>query len=95
LSKGGEKNSNMSAHITEHDNARDIFKMPCPACIEAATVIKEGREFVPEYALHKYTFKQLGAHLNSNKHSREQLIEVAVRAAAFLYRGVFEEREGA
>ena len=68
--------------------------MPCPACIEAATVIKGGQEFVPEYALHKYTFKQLGDHLNSNKHSREQLIEVAVRAAAFLYRDAFDKIEG-
>jgi hypothetical protein len=67
--------------------------LPCPACIEAATLIKEGQEFVPEYALHKHTFKQLGDHLNGNKHSREQLVEVAMRAAAFLYRHAFENEE--
>jgi hypothetical protein len=67
--------------------------LPCPACIEAATIIKEGQEFVPEYALHKYTFEQLDDHLNSDKHSREQLIEVAMRASIFLYRQAFEELE--
>jgi hypothetical protein len=70
------------------------FKLVCPACIEAATIVKEEQEFVPEYALHKHTFEQLENHLNSNKHSREQLIEVAMRAAAFLYRDAFEKVEG-
>jgi len=60
---------------------------------ETATVIKDRKEFVPEYALHKYTFKQLGDHL-CNKHSREQLIVVAVRAVAFPYRGALEEVKG-
>jgi hypothetical protein len=61
--------------------------------MEAATVIKEGQEFVPEYALHKYSFEQLDNHLNGDKHSREQLVDVAMRAAAFLYRHAFEKTE--
>jgi hypothetical protein len=69
-------------------------KLVCPACIEAATTVKGGQEVVPEYALHTYTFEQLENHLNSNKHSREQLIEAALRAAAFLYRHAFEKIEG-
>ena len=84
----------MSAHITEHDNARDVLKMPCPACIESATIVKDGKEFVPEYALRKYTFNELGNHLNSRKHSRDQLVEVAMRAAAFLYNQAYGEEEG-
>lgn len=79
--------------IKNYDN-QDVLKVPCPACIEAATVIKGVQEVIPRYALHKYTFEQLGDHLNSNKHSREQLIEVAMRAAAFLYRDAFEKIEG-
>jgi hypothetical protein len=77
----------------EHDEVQDVFTMSCPACIEAATVIKDGQEFVPEYALHKYTFEQLDDHLNGNKHNREQLVEVAMRASIFLYRQAFEELE--
>jgi hypothetical protein len=78
--------------IKNFDDQGDL-KLVCPACIEAATVIREGQEFIPEYALHKYTFEQLEDHLNSNKHSREQLIEVAMRAAAFLYCHAFERIE--
>jgi hypothetical protein len=75
----------MSTDTIKNFDCQGDLKLVCPACIEAATIVKEDQEFVPEYALHKYTFKQLGDHLNSNKHSREQLIEVAMRAAAFLY----------
>jgi hypothetical protein len=78
--------------IKKYDD-QDALKLACPACIEAATVVKGGKEVVPRYALHKYTFEQLGNHLNSNKHSREQLIEVAMRAAAFLYCHAFEKIE--
>jgi hypothetical protein len=84
----------MSIDKTEHDEVQDVFTMSCPACIEAAIVIKEGQEFIPEYALHKYTFEQLDDHLNSNKHSREHLVEVAMRAAAFLYCHAYEKIEG-
>ena len=84
----------MSTDTIKNFDDQDAHKLACPACIEAATVVKEGQEFVPEYALHKYTFEQLEDHLNSNKHSREQLIEVALRAAAFLYRHAFENIEG-
>ena len=45
---------------------QDDLKLACPACVETATVIREGQKFVPEYALHKYTFEQLEDHLNSN-----------------------------
>jgi hypothetical protein len=79
--------------IKNYDNQSDL-KLACPACIEAATIVKGEIEVVPGYALHKYTFEQLEDHLNSNKHSREQLIEVALRAAAFLYRHAFEKIEG-
>jgi hypothetical protein len=81
----------MSTDTIKNFDCQGDLKLVCPACIEAATIVKEDQEFVPEYALHKYTFKQLGDHLNSNKHSREQLIEVAMRAAAFLYCHVFED----
>ena len=81
----------MSTDTIKNFDDQDDLKLACPACIEAATIVNEEQEFVPEYALHKYTFKQLGDHLNSNKHSREQLIEVAMRAAAFLYRDAFEK----
>jgi hypothetical protein len=85
----------MSTDTIKNYDDQDAHKLACPACIEAAaTVVKEGQEFVPEYALHKYTFEQLEDHLNSNKHSREQLIEVALRAAAFLYPHAFEKIEG-
>ena len=57
--------------IKNFDDQGDL-KLVCPACIEAATVIREWQEFIPEYALHKYTFEQLENHLNSNKHSRER-----------------------
>ena len=62
----------MSTDTIKNYDDQDALKLACPACIEAATVVKEGQEFVPEYALHKYTFEQLEDHLNSNKHSREQ-----------------------
>jgi hypothetical protein len=83
----------MSTDTIKNYDDQDDLKLACPACIEAASVVKEGQEFVPEYALHKYTFEQLEDHLNSNKHSREQLIEVALRAAAFLYPHGFEKIE--
>jgi hypothetical protein len=83
----------LSVDKTEHDRAEDVLTMPCPACMEDATVVRDGQEFVPEYALHKYTFEQLDDHLNSDKHSREQLIEVAMRAAVFLYSDAFEKRD--
>jgi hypothetical protein len=81
----------MSTDTIKNYDDQDALKMPCPACIEAATVVKGGQEVVPRYALHKYTFEQLGNHLNSNKHSREQLVEVAMRAAAFFYCHAFEK----
>ena len=84
----------MSTDTIKNFDDQDAHTLACPACIEAATVVKERQEFVPEYALHKYSFEQLEDHLNSNKHSREQLIEVALRAAAFLYRHAFEKIEG-
>jgi hypothetical protein len=83
----------LSANTTEYDKTTEVPELPCPACIEAATVLKEGQEFIPGYALQKYTFEQLDDHLNSDKHSREQLIEVAMRASIFLYRQAFEELE--
>jgi hypothetical protein len=54
---------------TEHANVPDNFTMPWPACIEGAAVVRDGREFAPEYALCKYTFEQLDDHLNGNKHN--------------------------
>ena len=81
----------MSTDTIKNFDDQDAHTLACPTCIEAATVVKEGQEFVPEYAFHKYSFEQLEDHLNSNKHSREQLIEVALRAAAFLYCHAFEE----
>ena len=62
----------MSTDTIKNFDDQDAHTLACPACIEAATVVKEGQEFVPEYALHKYSFEQLEDHLNSNKHSRER-----------------------
>ena len=70
----------MSTDTTKNFDDQGDLKLVCPACIEAETIVKGEKEFVPEYALHKYTFEQLENHLNSNKHSRVQLIEVAMRA---------------
>jgi hypothetical protein len=44
----------MSTNTIENYDDRDALNLVCTACIEAATVIKEGQEFVPEYALQKY-----------------------------------------
>jgi len=49
--------------------------------------IKEEQGFIPKYALRKYTSEQLLAHLRSNKHSRKQLIEVAITAALLCFEG--------
>ena len=62
----------MSTDSIKTYDVQDDLKLACPACIEAATIVKGGQEVIPMYALHKYTFEQLGNHLNSNKHSRER-----------------------
>ena len=73
----------MSTDTIKNFDDQDAHTLACPACIEAATVVKEGQEFVPEYALHKYSFEQLEDHLNSNKHSREQLNRSCVEGSSF------------
>ena len=83
----------MSTDSIKTYDVQDDLKLACPACIKAATIVKGGQEVIPMYALHKYTFEQLGNHLNSNKHSRERLIEVAMRSSTFLYHDAFERIE--
>jgi hypothetical protein len=73
----------MSEHMTEDYN-QDIREMPCPACIEAAAEKNEG--IVPEYALQKYSFAQLKAHLENNIHGQKEFVSVAIRASIHLYR---------
>ena len=73
----------MSTDTIKNFDDQDAHTLACPACIEAATVVKEGQEFVPEYALHKYTFEQLEDHLNSNKHSRERANRSHVESSSF------------
>jgi hypothetical protein len=76
---------------TEAYDDQEVPELPCPACIEAASKIVEGKELVPEYALQKYTFAQLVTHLESNKHDQNEFIDVAVRASMFLYRHAFSD----
>ena len=64
---------------------------PCPACIEAASEIRGIEEFVPAYALEKYNFAQLVAHLESGIHSRRDLVAVCLRASNYLYREAFAD----
>jgi hypothetical protein len=73
----------MSEDITEDYN-QDIREIPCPACIEAAAEKNEG--IVPEYALQRYSFAKLNAHLENNVHSQKELVSVVIRASIHLYR---------
>jgi hypothetical protein len=75
--------------LIEDSNNQEVPELPCPACIEAASKIIEGKELVPEYALRKYTFAQLVTHLESNKHNQKEFVDIAVRASMFLYRHAF------
>jgi hypothetical protein len=69
---------------TEDSNNKEVPDLPCPACIETAAERNEG--LVPYYVLlRRYTFAQLTAHLEENKHSKQELIEVALRASIHLY----------
>jgi hypothetical protein len=81
----------MSTHIIKNIDDQDDLKLVCPACIEAATIVKGEKEVLSKSCFQKYSFDQLEIHLYGKKHSREQLIEVAMRAAAFLYRDAFEK----
>jgi hypothetical protein len=73
----------VSEDITEDYN-QDIREIPCPACIEAAAEKNGG--IVPEYALQKYSFAKLKAHLENNVHGQKELVSVAIRASIHLYR---------
>jgi hypothetical protein len=88
----------MSVHTTEHNGDRDVPELPCPACIEAASQKRGEEELVPAYALKKYTFDQLAAHLESDVHDHQEFVDVTLRASIFLYRHAFahyfEELEG-
>jgi hypothetical protein len=76
--------------IKNFDDQGDL-KLVCPACMEAATIVRGEKEVLSKSCFRKYSFDQLEIHLNGKKHSREQLVEVAMRAAAFLYRHAFEK----
>jgi hypothetical protein len=84
----------MSTDTIKNFDDQDVLKLACPACIEAATVVKGGKEVLLKSCFQKYSFDQLEIHLNGKKHSREQLVEVAMRAAAFFYCHAFEKIEG-
>jgi hypothetical protein len=79
--------------IKNFDDQGDL-KLVCPACIEAATIVKGEKEVLSKSCFRKYSFDQLEIHLNGKRHSREQLVEVAMRAAAFFYCHAFEKIEG-
>jgi hypothetical protein len=79
----------MSTHTTEYNDDQDIPELPCPACIEAASQKRGEEELVPAYALKKYTFDQLAAHLESDVHDHRELVAVALRASIYLYRQAF------
>jgi hypothetical protein len=84
----------MSTDTIKNFDDQDYLKLACPACIEAATIVKGEKEVLSKSCFQKYSFDQLEIHLNGKKHSRQQLVEVAMRAAAFLYRDAFEKIEG-
>jgi hypothetical protein len=63
--------------------------LPCPACIEATSEKRGEDELIPAYALEKYTFDQLAAHLESNTHDQRDLVAVCLRASIYLYRQAF------
>ena len=83
----------MSTDSIKNLDDQDDLKLVCPACIEAATIVKGGKEVLSKSCFRKYSFDELEIHLNGKNHSREQLVEVAMRAAAFLYRDAFEKIE--
>lgn len=69
----------------ETDNCnREVPDLPCPACIETAAERNEG--LVPYYILlRRYTFAQPTAHLKESVYSKQEIIEVALRASKHLY----------
>jgi hypothetical protein len=81
----------MSTDTIKNYDDQDAHKLACPACIEAATIVKGEKEVLSKSCFQKYSFDQLEIHLNGKKHSREQLVEVAMRAAAFFYCQAFEK----
>ena len=81
----------MSSDTIKNFYDQGEFKLVCPACIEAATIVKGEKEVLSKSYFQKYSFDQLEIHLNGKTHSREQLVEVAMRAAAFLYCHAFEK----
>jgi hypothetical protein len=79
----------MSAQTIQYNNGGDMPELPCPACIEAASQKRGEKELVSGYALKKYTFDQLAAHLKSGAHNRQELVAVTLRASIYLYRQAF------
>jgi hypothetical protein len=79
----------MLAQTVQHNDGQDVPELPCPACIEAASQKRGEKELVPGYALKKYTFDQLAAHLESGEHNRRELVAVTLRASIYLYRQAF------
>jgi hypothetical protein len=83
----------MSAHEKEnneeYNKGPDVPSLPCPASIEIYSR-KEGKEeIVPGFALQRYTFAQLVAHLESDIHTHRELVSVALRASIYFYRHVW------
>ena len=79
----------ISTDTTEYNDDRDVPSLPCPVCIEAASEKVGEKELVPEQALQRYTFAQLEAHLESDKHDQWEFATVALRASIYLYRHAF------
>jgi hypothetical protein len=81
----------MSTDTIKNYGNQDVLKVFCPFCIEAANVVKGGREIVSKSCFQKYSIDQLEIHLNGKKHSRKQLVEVAMRPARASYWEEFEK----
>jgi hypothetical protein len=80
----------MSTDIIRNSD-EDALKVPCPVCVEAATVVKRGKKILSKSCIQKYSIDQLEIHLNGKKHSRKQLVEVAMRPARASYWEEFEK----
>ena len=81
----------MSTDTIKNFDDRDVPSLPCPVCIEATSEKVGEEELVPEQALQRYTFAQLAAHLESDKHDQWEFITVALRASIYLYRHAFAD----
>ena len=56
-----------------------------------SNVVKGGKKILSKSCIQRYSIDQLVIHLNGKKHSRKQLVEVAMRPARASYWEEFEK----